>query len=178
MKIIKRLVFLMICLLMHSAASYAEDNSKIGVVDFQQIMQNSKSGQEIQSKIKQKGEALKSELQKKQDEIKEMEEKYKRESIILSNEQKVQKEREIRAELNEYRILQNQNTQEFNKIRAELVNDVQKTVVAFAQKIGKSQGYLLIIEKQSGTVLYAKDSLEITNQFVEEIDKQQTTEKK
>jgi outer membrane protein len=178
MKIINLLVFPLICLLMLSGTSYADDNFKIGVVNFQQILQNSKSGQEIQSKIKQKGEAFKSELQKKQDEIKELQEKYKRESVILSNEQKVQKEREIRAELNEYRILQHQNTQEFNKIRTELVNDVQKIVVDFAQKFGKSEGYLLIIEKQSGTVLYAKDSFDITKQFVEEIDKQNSAEKK
>ena len=113
-----------------------------------------------------------------QDEIKNMQEKYKRESLLLSDEQKVQREREIRAELNEYRILQNQNTQEYNKIRTELINDVRKNIVDFAQKIGKSQGYLLIIEKQSGTVLYTKDSLDITNQFVGEIDKQNNTEKK
>ena len=135
-------------------------------------LSNSKSGLEVQSKIKQQGEALKSELQNKQDEIKGMQEKYKRESVILSDEQKVRKEREIRAELNEYRVLQNQNTQKFNKIRSELINNVRKTIVDLAEKMGKSKGYMLIIERQSGTVLYAKDTLDITNQFVSEIDKQ------
>ncbi len=121
MKIVNLLLVLMAFFLMHSEVSRAGDNSKIGVVDFQQILQNSKSGHEVQSKIKQKGEALKFELQNKQDEIKGMQEKYKRESVILSDEQKVRKEREIRAELNEYRVLQNQNTQKFNKIRSELI---------------------------------------------------------
>ena len=172
MKIVKLFVVFMVFFLMHSEVSRAGDNSKIGVVDFQQILQNSKSGLEVQSKIKQQGEALKSELQNKQDEIKGMQEKYKRESVILSDEQKVQKEREIRAELNEYRVLQNQNNQKFNKIRSDLINDVRLTIVDLAQKMGKSKGYMLIIEKQSGTVLFAKDPLDITNQFVSEIDKQ------
>ena len=172
MKIVKLFVVFMVFFLMHSEVSRAGDNSKIGVVDFQQILQNSKSGLEVQSKIKQQGEALKSELQNKQDEIKGMQEKYKRESVILSDEQKVQKEREIRAELNEYRVLQNQNNQKFNKIRSDLINDVRKTIVDLAQKMGKSKGYMLIIEKQSGTVLFAKDPLYITDQFVSEIDKQ------
>ena len=101
-----------------------------------------------------------------------MQEKYKRESVILSDEQKVRKEHEIRAKLNEYRVLQNQNTQTFNKIRSELINTVRKAIVDLAQKMGKSKGYMLIIERQSGTVLYAKDPLDITNQFVSEIDKQ------
>ena len=83
MNIIKFFAVPMTCLLLHSVASHAGDVSKIGVVDFQQILQNSKSGQEIQSKIKQKGEAFKSELQKKQEEIQEMQEKYKREYLLL-----------------------------------------------------------------------------------------------
>ena len=152
MKIVKLLVVFMVFFLMNSQVSRAGDNSKIGVVDFQQILQESKSGLEVQSELKQKGEALKSELQIKQDEIKEMQEKYKRESVILSDEQKVRKEREIRTELNEYRVLQNQNTQKFNQIRSELINNVRKTIVDLAQKMGKSKGYMLIIEKQSGTV--------------------------
>ena len=172
MKLVKLFIVLMALFLMHTEVSRAGDNAKIGVVDFQQILQKSKSGLELQSEIKQKGEALKSELQNKQKEIKEMEEKYKRESVILSDEQKVKKERELRAELNEYRVLQNQNSQEFNKLRSELINNVRKKVVDLAQKMGESKGYMLIIEKQSGTVLYAKDPLDITDQFVSEIDKE------
>ena len=178
MKHHKILVFSTIFLLTLSVVGFAGDDAKFGVVDFQQILQDSKSGQEIQNKIKLGGETLKSELQAKQAEIKELQEQYKREALILTSEQKAQKERELRAEVNEYRILQNQHAQEFNKLKAELINDVRKKIVAFAEKIGKSRGYLLIIEKQSGTILYAKDSLEITDQVMEEIDKQAASEKK
>ena len=177
MKIIRFLIFPMTFLFLHSTAAYAGDNFKIGVVDFQQVLQKSKSGQEIQDQIKQKGEALKSEIQKKQDDIKIMQEKYKRESLVLSDEQKVQKERELRDAINAYRMLQNQNNQKFNKLRSELINGAQKTIVGLAEKMGKSQGYQLIIEKQSGTVLYAEDALEITDQFVEQFDKQDTAKK-
>ena len=171
-KLFVAVVAIMIFLLMLVEASFAGGNSKIGVVDFQEILKNSKSGQEVQSKIKEQGEALKVELQEKQDEIKELQEKYKRESVILSDEQKVIKERELRTQLNEYRALQNQNTQKFNQIRSELVNNVRKAVMDLAQKLGKSKGYTLIIEKQSGTVLYAKDPIYITDQFVSGIDNQ------
>ena len=172
MKIVRVFAIVLVLFLVHVEASHADGKMKFGVVDFQEILQKSKSGRDAQSKIKAQGEALKIELQKKQDEIKEMQEKYKRESVILSDEQKVQKERELRTELNEYRVLQNQNTQKFNQIRSELVNNVRKAVMDLAQKLGKSKGYTLIIEKQSGTVLYAKDPLYITDQFASEIDKQ------
>ena len=178
MTITRFLIFPLTFLLIHSAAAYAGDSFKIGVVDFQQVLQKSKSGQEIQNQIKQKGEALKSEIQKKQDEIKIMQEKYKRESLVLSDEQKAQKERELRDQINAYRVLQNQNNQKFNKLRSELINDAQKTIVDLAEKIGQTQGYLLIIEKKSGTVLYAGDALEVTDQFVEQFDKQDTARKK
>lgn len=172
MKIAKVCVIVLVLFLVHVVASHAGGKAKIGVVDFQKVLQKSKSGRDAQNQIQAQGEALKVELQKKQDEIKEMQEKYKRESVILSDEQKVQKERELRTELNAYRVLQNQNTQKFNQIRSELVNKVRKAVMDLAQDIGKSKGYTLIIEKQSGTVLYAKDPLYITDQFASGIDKQ------
>ena len=171
----------MICLFMFSMAGHADDNSKIGVIDFKQIQQDSILGKEIQQKIIHKVEALKSEIQTKQDTIKEMQENYKRESLLLSDEQKGRKENELRTAINEYRVLQNQSTQEYARIRAELTGDLSKTVSEIAEKIGKSKGYLLIIEKQSGSVVYAKESLDLTGLFVEEIDKiekQDTAEKK
>jgi outer membrane protein len=157
---------------------HAENISKIAVVDFQYVLRNSKAGQEIQSKILKKGEALKSELKEKQDDIKEMQERFKEESPILSNDARVKKERELGAALNEYRILQRQNTQEFNELRAELINDLKETIVDFARKTGESQGFSLIIERQSGNILYAKDSLEITDQFVDAVDSENNTESK
>ena len=175
---IKIFIVSMVFLLMHSIASYGGDNFKVAVVDFQRILQNSKLGQQSENEVKQKGEALKSELQKKQEEIKTMQERFKRESPVLSQEIKVQKERELRAELNEFRVMQNQNTQEFNKLRSELINNVRKTVVKLTQEMGKSEGYMLIFEKQSGAVLFAKDSLEITDRFIEDMDEQNEPEKK
>jgi Skp family chaperone for outer membrane proteins len=59
-----------------------------------------------------------------------------------------------------------------------LINNVRKTVVKLAQEVGKSEGYMLIFEKQSGAVLFAKDSLEITDRFVEDMDEHNEPVKK
>lgn len=171
MKIVTLFIAAMVCFSTIPGAGHAGNDVKIGIVDFQRILQKSKYGQDIQREINEKGERLKSELMDQQNKIKEMQEKYNREAVVLSSEQKTQKEQEIRAELNAYGAMQRQNTQAFNTVRSELINDAKQKIIDLSQEIGRANGYTLIIEKQSGMVLYAKDPLDITDRFEGGIDK-------
>ena len=96
---------ILVGLLFSIQISDAADGFKIGVINFQQIYSNSSAGKFAQIEIKEKGEALKSELQKRQSEIKELQDLYKKEAPILSKEKKQEKEREILTESNDFRVL-------------------------------------------------------------------------
>ena len=177
MKIFKTAFFVILWVLFVSNTGYAADDFKIGVVDFQKILNSSSAGKNAQNEIKKKGEALKSELEKAQTELKEMQEQYKRESLLLSDDKKKQKEREMRIKLNNLSILQNKTTKEFNTLKAKLINDVKKEVIDLAITKGQADGYELIIEKNSGSVLYAKNSLDLTDEMIQDYDKKTTPKK-
>ena len=173
----KTILASMICFLFVNVHAYAADIDKIGVVDFQKIMDSSLEGKAVKNEIMKKGAELKSELDKAENEIKTLQEEYKKEALILNEQEKQAREREFRVKLNDFRKLQINNRKEFDELRVKLINEVKKDVVATAEKKGKAEGYVLIIEKQSGEVLYSPDSINITDDIIRDYDKSKRDKK-
>jgi outer membrane protein len=178
MKIFKGLFIMIVCSLFFNPVGRAADTVKIGIIDFQQIYNSSSAGKFAQDEINKKGEAFKSDLQEKQSEIEKLQIQYKKEAPILSKEKKEEMEGEIRLKLNDFRILQDKYRQEFNSIKAKLLNDVKEKVTDLATKIGKEKGYFLIIEKQSGIVLWAKNPNNITEALIKDYNIQFSADNK
>ena len=156
-------------LLASSAGAAATD--RIGIIDFRALMESSDAGDSAKTEIKEKGESLKAELVKAQDDLKKMQETYKRESVLWTDDQKKEKQKSFQIELNELKKLQLEKTKEFNAFRAELFNELKEKLAKYLEKKGKREGYALIIEKRSGEVLFANPDMDITQDIVKDYDK-------
>ncbi len=167
----RKLFGLLVLILILNSNSLAADGFKIGIVDFKQFMDTSIVGKSIQKEIKDKGARLKSELEKIQTELKELQEKYKREAPLWTKEQKQEKERSFRIRINEFNKLKRKNEKEFNEFRVNKMNEAKENILEYAKKKAKKEGYYLIIEKQTGSILYAHDSINITDELIREVDK-------
>jgi outer membrane protein len=171
MKYLKLILVMTGCLILFSPVCNADDDVKIGVIDFQQVLNQSRTGKSVQEAINKKGQAFKAEIEKAEEEIKAFQDKARREAPLLDDDQKKDIERQMRGKLNKFRALQEKHTSEFNAFKNKQIGKVKNSVMKLAVKIGQKKGYLVIIEKQSGAVLYTKESSKLTDQFVKEIDK-------
>jgi len=144
----------------------AADVAKLGVVDFQKIIQSSSAGKEAQAKINEKGKEMEKDLKAKGSEIEEIKKKLDRESLVMSKEMRDQKEREFRIKVNDFKALEKKYKAELNETNSKLVLKIQKDVVKLAKEIGKKEGYLLIIEKNTAGILYSPVSIEITDKII------------
>ncbi len=178
MKSFRILSTVAVCLLLFNLVCHAGDAIRIGVVDFQQIMSESTTGKSVQEEINKKGQALKAEIDTAQSDIQSFRDKARREVPLLDDEQKKEIDRQMRIKLNELRRLQEKHANEFNAFKNEAVGRVKKSVMDLAAKIGQEKGYQLIIEKQTGSVLYEDKALQLTSQFMEAIDKEKAPEAK
>jgi Skp family chaperone for outer membrane proteins len=167
-----------VCLLLFNGVGFADDTIKIGVIDFQQILNESATGKSVQDEINKIGQTFKTEIENTQSDIKAFQEKARREAPLLDEEQKKEIDRQMRTKLNELRILQEQHTKEFNTFRNEQLGNVKESVIRLAARIARDMGYQLIIEKQSGSVLYEDKAMQLTSQFIEALDQQKSTEEK
>jgi outer membrane protein len=149
-----------------SIPAQAANVAKIGIVDFQRILETSSSGKKAQAEINSQGKKMEAELKKKGAVIEESKKKLEREALIMSKEMREQKARELRIQVNDLKTLQQKYMQEFKAREQKLVQEIQKKIVDAVAQIGKKGGYLLILEKREGGVLYAPKTIDITDQLI------------
>jgi outer membrane protein len=149
-----------------SNPAQAASVAKIGIIDFQRILEKSNSGKKAQAEINKQGKKMEVELQKKGASIEESKKKLEREALIMSKEMREQKARELRIQVNDLKTLQKKYMQEFKVKEQKLVQEIQKQIVDAVTKIGKKEGYLMIVEKREGGVLYAPTTIDITDKVI------------
>jgi outer membrane protein len=149
------------------ASSFGADVAKIGVVNFQKILEKSDAGKMAMAEINKHGKELEANLKKKGKEIEETKNKLEREALVMSKEMRDEKEREIRINTNDLKILQNKYTADLRQLEAKLVRNIQKEVLEIIAEMGKKEGFLIIFEKREAGVMYSPDTIDITDRLIQ-----------
>lgn len=160
------LIFFFNFLWIGSAA--AADVAKIGTVDLQRIMDASDPGKSAQAEIKKQKDKMEQELKLKGAEIEELRKQFERESMVMSKEKREEKEREGRIKLNDFKTLQQRYRSQLQNLEKRLVTELRDDVFVLVEKIGKKEGYLLIINNFS--VMYAPGSIDITDKLIKQMN--------
>ena len=149
------------------ASSYGADVAKIGVVNFQDILEKSDAGKMATAEINKSGKEMEDSLKKKGEEIDAIKKKLEREALVMSKEMREEKEREIRISINDFKTLKNKYMADFKQHEARLVRDIQKEVLEIVEEMGKKEGFLIIFEKREAGVLYSPDTIDITDRLIQ-----------
>ena len=160
----KWFVFFFIGLLVFIDAGLAADVAKIGVVEFQRVIEGSEAGKAIKAKMTTQYERMESELKGKESEIKELKKRMDRESLVMSKEMREEKDREFRIKVNDIKMLQKKYEAELQEMNKRLMGDLIKDSQKIIAEIGKAGGYLAIINKSA--VLYSPSTIDITDEVV------------
>jgi len=153
-------------ILLWVAPSFSADNGKIGVIDFQKILEASSSGKAAQAEIKKKGQKMEADLKKRGAGIEDRKKKLEREALVMSKEMRQEKEREIRININDLRTMQKKYMADFKSYENKLVNKIQKEVLEIVKTIGKKNGYTMIVERREGGALYYPKSIDLTDRVI------------
>jgi outer membrane protein len=150
-----------------AASSYGADVAKIGVVDFQKIIEKSDAGKMAKAEINKQGKELEDNLKKKRKEIEAIRGKLERETLVMSKEMREEKEREIRISTNDFKTLQNKYTADLRQLEGRLVRDIHKEVLEIVEEMGKKEGFLVIFGKNEGGVMYSPDTIDLTDRLIQ-----------
>ncbi|MDY0162939.1 OmpH family outer membrane protein [Desulfobotulus sp.] len=159
---------MLVCLLV-SGVAFAADVAKIGVFDFETFLKNSKSGQQAKNQVTEEARKLEAQLEAKKLEIEKLREGLMREAMVLSEEARAQRERELQIKALDLRNMEQRFTRSFNQQQNEIMARIQNEVRELIQEIGKKENYLLILENVG--VVYAPDRVDITDRLIREHDK-------
>jgi outer membrane protein len=152
------------CLL---ASSYGADVAKIVIVDFQRLFKMSSAGKKAAAKLKNRHQELEADLKKKGEEIEAAKNKLEREALVISRENREEREREIRIKINDIKSLEKRYRAEMREIEQRIIGQIQEDVLKIIDEMGKQEGFLLILEKRDAGVMYSPNTIDITDRLIQ-----------
>ena len=171
MKYLSRIIPFIVAVLFFHVSAFGASPLKIGVVDLQAFQQSSRSFQQIRSKIKKQVDAMQAKIKEQQIALRKLEEDYKKQSIMLSLDAKEDKRREVEKKRRYIKYLSEDFKSEIKNAEKEATKNLLRELGKILEKIGKEQGYLLILERRTFGLLYYRDAIEMTDQVVKAYDK-------
>ena len=152
-------------------STHGAEAIRIGVVDFQRILETSEAGKAAQEEIKAEGEKMQKALKERGDEIQELRERLEREALVMDRGMREEKDRELRIKVNDFKALEKKYQDEFQVLNTRLVSRLQKEVFRLVEKLGKAEGYSLILEKREAGVMYHPEDADLTDRIIPMIPK-------
>lgn len=152
--------------------AHAADVAKIGVVDFQKVLTQSEPGKKVQTEMQVKGRDMEKSLRELGAEIESLTEQITREAMVMSKENREEKQRDLEIKKYDFQSLQKKYQTTFRELETTMIEKLQKEIFDVTEKIGKEGGYLLIIEKSAA--IYYPNVIDISDKVIEKYNKKST----
>lgn len=148
---------------------------KIGYIDSQKILANFKDALDVQKQLDAKSQEWTRQLQDMQAQANSMQEQLESQSLLLSQEKKDEKLRDIQELALKFQKFREekwgQNGAAF-KLQQDLMQPVFDKIQAEIDKIGKTDKYDFVFDGVAGNIVYASpDQDDLTDRILEELNK-------
>lgn len=154
-----------------SQAAYAQDDGpKIGYVNLREAMSSVEEGKAAKQKLQSEIKAKQKKLNQKKKELQELKKKLSEQQMALSDEAKKKKTLELQRKMAELQQMYMKLQRDLSKKEAKVTKEIFGKMRKVVQEIAEERGYDLVLEKQGSSVLYAKDSMDLTDELIERFD--------
>ncbi len=148
------------------STAYCADVAKIGIFDLQKIVLESSAGKMMQKQAKAKHTEFQQKLNIEKKQLQEMQKALEREALVLNTEKNNEKQRAFRIKVNDFKKMQSDFGLEMKKLENKLKGKVIKDTFQIVEKIGKEEGFLMIMEIKTAGIFYAQDHMNITDKII------------
>lgn len=167
----KHILWSILTLAMCLAVSFATANTayaqmKIGVVDLQLAIENTKEGKAAKDKLDKMTAEKQKELDARVEKIKKMEEDIQKQLPLLDDKGKKDLLERYKKEMMELQKMYVDNQTFLQKERNKLLEPILKKMNKVIQDIALSEGFTLILDKSDGAILYHAPTMDITQEVI------------
>ena len=162
----KKVLFSIITLLISSFFAFSQE--KIGVIDSDKIIQESKRGKQAMLKLENMNKSKQQKIQTLQNEIIKLRKELGSPALNADARQRKTQQLEDR-QINLQRLVNDTKTEMQREMQKELLA-VNDDIMPIIHQMGKSKGFKLILDLKSAGVLYYDNSIDITADVIKEAD--------
>jgi outer membrane protein len=166
MKIYKKLIITSILLLLNF--SFAHSEEQIAYLDLDNIVANTKAGKLIISNLEKSKKSTLAKFEKKEKELKKIENDINKQKNILSEEELKKKLIEFRKDINIFQKNRQSVINDFNKKKVEEFNNFFKKITPIIQSYVSEKNIDIVLDRKN--VFVASKKKDITQEIIKLID--------
>jgi outer membrane protein len=159
----------LLILLFASANVMAASAPKIAYVSVEKILTEAPQVQAVNDSMLERFGGRKTELQEMEKEINEMQENYKRNELVMTEDKLNELKNSVIAKIQEFKQKEAVLQQEVATVRNQELAVLQQSVRSIIEDIAKAEKYDLILTSEG--VAYANEKLDISNKVLERMKK-------
>ena len=164
----KKIILVSLILAMSCGSAMAAGGLKIGFVNVEKLLSRSPQVGAVNTAMTERFGGKKQELQDLEKEIKAMQENYKRNELIMTEDKLNELKSKLIAKVQSFKQKEATLGQEVKTMRSQELAKLQKSVTDIINNIAKKDKYDLIL---SEGVIFASEQLDITDAVLEEMKK-------
>lgn len=165
----RNLVFALAMVVTVVGASFAHAAGEIAVVDIQQVVSQSEAAKKANEKLKKMAEESDDKIRELQKPLVEDQKKLEGQRSVLSQEQFLEREAELRKKVNDYR---NEAQDIQGRIERESIAErrrITEAALEVVNEIAKKRQYKLVVHRN--VALFTGDAVDITADVLKEVNK-------
>ena len=142
--------------------SRAANPFRVGTVDIQQILLESKAGKQAKAKVEAERDLRQKEITAKEEEVAKLQQDLGKQSSILSEAARKEKQDAIDRKVRDLKRIYDDFSRDLQKKEGELVRELLKELTALIRDYGKEKGYTLILERGQSGIVYGTEEIDLT----------------
>jgi outer membrane protein len=140
--------------------------TKIGYVDLQRAIMETDDGKQAKMQLEKMKTARQTQLDQEQVKLRDEGKSLEAQKAIMMPEKFAQKEREFAQRIQKLRMTYATLQKELQAEEAKLTRGILEQMGTILSKLGRAKGYSVILEKTESRILWAPQSLDLTNELI------------
>ncbi len=158
---------------MGCAGAGAKIEGKIGLVDPARVLNDSNAGKKAKDSLASFSKNRQALMEVEEKELRRMEEDFVKQASVLSAAAKSEREQAFRRRMAEYQQKAGELNREVQEKQKEVLDAFRDKIELVAGKIAKRHNLQVVLDKgKGGPAIFGDESLDITNQVIEEFNRE------
>ena len=143
---------------------------KIGYVNIQRAVAESKAGKAANEKFTVEANRIRDDIMKEKESIESAAEMLQKQSAMLTEDVRRSKELDMARRQRDYERMVEDQKQELQLKEAELTGEILEKLIPIVRDYGKKHGFSIIFERSERVLLYADEGLDLTDKIIAILD--------
>lgn len=144
--------------------------NRVGFVDIQRILARSTAGVAAREQLEKEKATMQKQVDSQRGELEKLRDELEKKGQLLSADARREKQELLERKVRDARRLVDDLQATLQKKEEALLAKVLQDVSGLIQKVGKEKGYLLVLERQRSSVLYAAPEADLTDEIIRAFD--------